>query len=395
MNRPMAPQAAPLAPADEAELAGLVAECAARGTRLRIEGGGSRTGLGRPVTADAVLSTRRLDAVSLYEPAALTLVAGAGARVADITAMLAAEGQRLPFEPMDHAALYGVAAGPTLGGMVAVNASGPRRIAAGACRDSLIGVRFVDGAGRTLKNGGRVMKNVTGYDLVKLMAGSHGTLGVLTEVAFKLLPLPETSATLAIAGLSDEAAVAALAAALGSPYDVTGAACVDGRALVRLEGFSASVAYRAERLAVHLAGHGTVEAIRDEAEAADLWAALRDVRCVASREGAVWRLSLPPSHGPLAVAALREAGLVEDAWYDWGGGLVWLLTAGEGDAGAAAIRREARRLGGHAMLVRAPDAIRAAVPVFHPEPAPIAALSAGIRAKFDPAGILNPGRMTG
>ena len=383
---------APLAPRDEADLAAMVADAAAARTPLRIAGGGTRAGLGRPV-AGTPLHTRALSAVTLYEPAALTLVAGAGARLADIDALLAAEGQRLPFEPMDHRALYGTAGEPTLGGMVAVNASGPRRVQAGACRDSLIGVRFVDGRGTVLKNGGRVMKNVTGYDLVKLLAGSHGTLGVITEVAFKLLPIPETAATLVLEGLDDAAAVAALSAALGSPFDVTGAAHAEGRTLVRVEGFEASVAYRADALAAHLRPHGPATILRDAAETAALWARVRDGAAAAEGEGAVWRVSVKPSDGPVLVAALRSAAPVEAVAYDWGGGLVWLRMPETGDAGAAAVRAETARLGGHATLMRASEAVRAAVPPFHPEPAQVAALSAGLRAKFDPNGILNRGRM--
>jgi glycolate oxidase FAD binding subunit len=381
-----------LSPANEAELAAMVADAATARQALRIEGGGSRAGLGRPV-GGTVLQTGRLDGIALYEPAALTLVAGAGATVAAVAAMLAAEGQRLPFEPMDHRTLYGTTGEPTLGGMVAVNASGPARVQAGACRDSLIGVRFVDGRGTVVKNGGRVMKNVTGYDLVKLMAGSHGTLGVITEVAFKLLPIPETAATLVIEGLDDAAAVAALSAALGSPYDVTGAAHAEGRTMVRVEGFAPSVTYRAERLAAHLKPHGVVSILRETAETAPLWAAVRDGAAVAGGPGAVWRVSLRPSDGPALVQSLRATGPLDAVAYDWGGGLVWLRVPETGDARAGEIRGHATRLGGHATLVRGSEALRHAVPPFHPEPAPVAALSAGLRAKFDPHGILNPGRM--
>jgi glycolate oxidase FAD binding subunit len=384
-------------PRDEAELGWAVEDAASAGHRLRIEGGGTRSGLGRPVETESVLCTSGLSGIVLYEPAALTLVAGAGARLSMVEAMLAAEGQRLPFEPMDHRALYGTGGEPTLGGMVAVNASGPRRIQAGACRDSLIGVRFVDGRGTVVKNGGRVMKNVTGYDLVKLIAGSHGTLGVITEVSFKLLPIPETAATLVIEGLDDAAAVAALSAALGSPYDVTGAAHVDGRTMVRIEGFAPSVAYRAERLAAHLRPHGPVTILRDAAESGTMWAAVRDGAAVADGSGAVWRVSLRPSDAAATVKALRDSGPVEAAAYDWGGGLVWLRvperTEARWDARAAEIRALASRVGGHATLLRAGEAMRRAVAPFHPEPAPVAALSAGLRAKFDPHGILNPGRM--
>jgi glycolate oxidase FAD binding subunit len=236
------------------------------------------------------------------------------------------------------------------------------------------------------------MKNVTGYDLVKLLAGSHGTLGVITEVAFKLLPMPETTATLVFEGLDDADAVAALSAALGSPYDVSGAAHHGGRTLLRLEGFRASVAHRSGGLARALRRFGNAETLHDEA-ATEPWRDLSSVR-LAEAPGALWRLSLKPSDGPAVVAALRAMGLAEGVAYDWGGGLVWLLTSESDDAGAAAIRAEVQRKGGHATLMRASDDLRRRVPPFHPEPTPLAALGAGLRARFDPHGILNPGRMT-
>ncbi|MFN3615201.1 MAG: FAD-binding protein, partial [Rubrimonas sp.] len=315
-------------------------------------------------------------------------VAGAGARLADIESMLAAEGQRLPFEPMDHRPLLGSAGEPTLGGVVACNVSGPRRIQAGACRDSLIGVRFVDGRGTVVKNGGRVMKNVTGYDLVKLMAGAFGTLGILTELSFKLLPIPQAQATVVLSGLPDERAIAALSAGLGSPYDVTGAAHIGGETLLRLEGFAESVAYRADRLRAALADFG--DARIEMGDAAGRWRAVRDVLPFAERPGAVWRLSLKPSDGPRAVAAIAP----EDAIYDWGGGLVWLLVREGADADVAAIRDVVGRLGGHATLIRAQQATRRAVAPFHPQAAAVERLSAALRAKFDPCGVLNPGIMT-
>ena len=381
-----------LAPASEAELAEAVADAARARRTLEIVGGDTRAGIGGPVSADERLTTARIDAVTLYEPAALTLVAGAGAKLADIEAMLAAEGQRLPFEPVDHRALMGTSGAPTLGGMVAANASGPARIARGACRDSLIGVRFVDGAGRAIKSGGRVMKNVTGYDLAKMLAGSWGTLGVLSEVSFKVLPAPEAVRTLILRGLDDRAAARALSMALGSPYDVSGAAhdpAEGGRTLIRVEGFAQSAQERAEALRTALANFGDAEVV----DAPELWPAIRDVEAFAGRAGAVWRVSVKPSDGPELVGALTAQGVAQAALYDWGGGLVWLLTQAEGDAGAAAVRAETASRGGHATLIRAPEAIRATVPVFPPEAAPVAALSAALRARFDPHGILNPGRM--
>lgn len=372
-------------PSDEAELAEAIKDASGP---VEIRGGGTRAGLGRPVQAAEVLETGGLSGVSIYEPGALTLVAGAGTPLAEIEALLAAENQRLAFEPMDHRPLLGTAGEPTIGGVAACNVSGPRRVQAGACRDAMIGVRFVDGAGRILKNGGRVMKNVTGYDLVKLMAGSFGTLGVITEVGFKLLPAPEAVATVAVEGLNDAGAVAAMSSALTSPFDVTGAAHLPGQGTyVRIEGLAGSVAYRAAALRDRLAAHGTTEII----EAGDLWADIRDVRSFAGRPGAVWRLSLRPSQAPGVVADIARTRSIETL-FDWGGGLVWLLTEEGGDAGAGAIRT-AMAGKGHATLIRASVATRAQVPPFDPEKPALAALSNGLRAKFDPRGILNPGRM--
>ena len=394
-----------LTPDDEAQLADAVAQAADAGTPLEIRGGGTRAGLGRPVQAEATLSTAGLCGITLYEPGALTLVVKAGTKVAEIEAALAAEGQMLPFEPMDHRALLGTEGEPTIGGVVACGVSGPRRIQAGACRDAMLGVRFVNGRGEAIKSGGRVMKNVTGYDLVKLMCGSYGTLGVLSEISFKVLPRPERAVSLVIEGLDDAAAVTALGRAMASPFDVTGAAHVPAvaagaaaRTVLRVEGMARQGGYRAGELARLLACHGTVERLEGEAHTA-LWREIRDVAPLTGRAGAVWRLSLKPSDAPPAVAAIRKTlartALDCAVLYDWAGGLVWLLTAETGDAGAGAIRRETAARGGHATLVRASAATRAAIEVFEPEPETLARIAAGLRAKFDPAGILNPGRMRG
>ncbi len=372
-----------MTPTSERELAEVVTEAATAGMPLRIRGGGSRAGLGHAVVGD-VLDTGGLSGVTLYEPGALTLVARAGTPMTEVEAALASEGQQLPFEPMDHRALYGGGA-PTIGGVVATNASGPRRIQAGACRDSLIGVRFVDGRGTILKNGGRVMKNVTGYDLVKLMAGSQGTLGVLTEVSFKVLPAAEAEATVIVQGLGPHQAVAAMSAALGAPYDVSGAAHFTGpdgaRTLVRVEGFEGSVTYRAGQLKDLLGAHGVVEVVSDAA----IWTELRDGRPVVEGEGDVWRISVKPTDGAAVAAALGPEAAVQ---MDWGGGLVWARVTPGRD-----IRSALDGIAGHATLMRASDQTKAALGVFPPEPAALTRISAGLRAQFDPKGILNPGRM--
>jgi len=384
-------------PETEAELADAVRGAGAAGTPLELLGGGSRRGLGGPVQAAAHLSTARLRGISLYEPGALTLVVAAGTPVTEVEAALAAEGQRFAFEPMDHRTLLGTEGAPTIGGMVATGSSGPRRIQAGACRDAILGVRFVNGRGEAIKSGGRVMKNVTGYDLPKLLCGSHGTLGVITEVAFKVLPAPEAARTLIVEGLEDAAAIGLLGAALGTPFEVTGAAHLPAqggepaRTALRIEGLGPQVDHRSSRLSGLLAEKGAVATFEGHEHEA-LWADIRDCQRFARRSGAVWRLSLKPSDAPRLVAGIAAERPAE-AFYDWGGGLVWLLTPETEDAGAAMIRAAVARVGGHATLIRASAPVRSAVPVFQPQPAILAQISAGLRSRFDPAGVFNRGRM--
>ena len=351
-----------LRPDTEAELAEIV-----RGANgpLSLRGGGTR----HVAVPGEALSTAGLSGIALYEPGALTIVAGAGTPMEEVEETLAAKGQRLPFEPMDHRALLGTQGVPTIGGAVSMNVSGPRRVQVGACRDSLIGVRFVDGHGAIVKNGGRVMKNVTGYDLVKLLAGARGTLGVLTEVAFKVLPAAAAQATLRLRGLEAGDAVAAMAAALGSPFEVNAAAHGEAGTCLRIEGLAGSVAYRAGRLAEMLAPWGEVDRIGGE-ESAAVWRDIRDARAVAG-DGDVWRVHCRPSQAPAIVAA---AG-ARTALLDWGGGLVWLRMAAGTD-----LRAVLPPFDGHATRVKG-----AADPA--PQAAVVAALEAGIRAKFDPRGL--------
>ncbi|MEQ4596258.1 MAG: glycolate oxidase subunit GlcE [Methylobacteriaceae bacterium] len=388
------------APASEQEAAAIVAQAAGRSEPLRLVGGGTKAALGRPPQDEATLAATGLTGITLYEPAEMVVAARAGTPLAEVEALLAGRGQMLPFEPMDHRPLLGSTGEPTFGAVAAANNSGPRRINAGAARDSLIGVRFVNGRGQPIKSGGRVMKNVTGLDLVKLMAGSWGTLGLLTEVTFKVLPVQEQVATLVLPGLSDAAAVEALATALGSPFELTGAAHwpagVGGpepRTLMRVEGFAKSVDYRLGELRRMLRRYGAAQVVEGD-ESAALWRAVRDATPLAEpREAAIWRISTAPTRGPAVTAAIA-AECAARWFYDWGGGLIWLATDASDDAGAAVIRAAVKAAGsGHATLVRAPETLRAAVPVFEPLPEPLVRITAGIKAAHDPAGIFNPGRM--
>lgn len=384
-------------PSSEEEVASLVREAAATGTLLSVCGGDTKAGIGRPAQNEETLSTRALTGITLYEPAELVIGARAGTPVAEVEAALAEKGQRLAFEPPDYRALMGSDGTPTIGALAAANLSGPRRIQAGAARDALIGVRFVNGRGEAIKNGGRVMKNVTGLDLVKLQAGAYGTLGVLTEVIFKVLPVPQRTATLVFCGLDDARAIAALCAALGSPFEATGAAHLPGvdgegaRTLVRIEGFDASVTYRLGELRRLLGEYGE-PAIVEGADGEAMWRGVRDVApLVTPADRAVWRISTAPTRGPALVAAI--AGETEArALYDWGGGLVWLAV--EASAAAADLVRHATRAhGGYATLIRAPADLRAAIDVFEPLSEPLMRITKGIKTSIDPHGIFNPGRM--
>ena len=268
------------------------------------------------------------------------------------------------------------------------NLAGSRRLSAGAARDHLLGFSGVNGRGEAFKSGGRVMKNVTGYDLSKLLAGSWGTLAVLDEVSVKVLPAPDQTYTLVLHGLDDEAAVRALCAAMGSPHEVSGAAHLPGKTLLRIEGVAPSVDARLKGLRELLGGKadelGTLESRA-------LWRDIRDVRPLAvSSDSIVWKISCPPTEGPAIVARIRDHRSAE-AFYDWSGGLVWLSLPASLDADHALVRGAVGN--GHATLIRAPDAVRAAVAVFQPQSQALAALSHRIKESFDPKGLFNPGRM--
>ena len=374
---------------------------------LELIGQGTKRALGRPSQTDLTLDLSDLSGVTLYEPAELILSAKAGTPLADIEKLLADNNQELGFEPLDYGPLLGGEPGQgTIGGVIAANLSGPRRIKAGAARDHFLGISAVTGRGETIKSGGRVVKNVTGYDLCKLFAGSWGTLGAMTDVTIKVLPRAETEVTVIVQGLDDARAGEAMAAAMGSPFDVSAAAHLpdhiaswfagvpkaEATTALRLEGVAPSVAHRQETLAALMQAFGPVEILPAEASRA-LW---RDVRQVkpftlgGARERPLWRLSVPPAQGHAIAAAVTPAAQM---FYDWAGGLVWLAMPFAGEPGAAAIREAVAAIGGHATLVRASAAVRASVDVFQPEEAAVRALSKRVKESFDPKGLLNPGRL--
>ncbi|MCC2111531.1 MAG: FAD-binding protein [Hyphomicrobiales bacterium] len=394
-------------PEDETGVVDVVAWAVAEKRPLELVGHGTKRAVGRPLQVDHVLDLSGLSGITLYEPEELVLSAGAGTALAEIEAALEANSQQLAFEPADYGPLLGGEAdGASIGGVVAANLSGSRRLTAGAVRDHLLGIKGVSGRGEAFKSGGRVMKNVTGYDLSRGLAGSWGTLAALTEVTLKVLPRPETETSVGLIGLDDTIAIKAISAALGSSFEVSAAAHLPADivpdttlakaglavTLFRIEGFGPSVDYRAKKLRELLGAHGRVE-IFDRELSRTAW---RDIRNVApfcrNLETAVWRISTSPKRAGGFVGALR-ADRDFRAFYDWGGGLVWLETSTEVDAGEAAIRRALEPVGGHATLIRAPASVRAAVPVFQPQPPALAALTERYRHQFDPHRILNPGRM--
>ena len=391
-----------LAPTHEAGVVEAILAARAANEPLLIQGRGTKAGMLRPVQAARSLSTRNLSAVSLYSPQELIVSAGAGITIPDLEARLAEGGQGIIAEPPNLAALLGTEGEQTLGGVVATNLSGPRRVAWGAMRDHVMGVRAVNGAGEVIRSGGRVLKNVTGLDLCKLLTGSYGTLAVITEVTLKVLPRAELTGSLLLPGLDAVRGVAALSAALGSPYGVSGAAWLPAAAadrvpelaghgavaLVRIEDFAKSVEYRLGRLVADLAAFGPSIALDDGASRA-AWLAVRDAVPLRADSGdAIWRVSVRPSNGPAAVTALEDAGA--RCFLDWSGGLVWVAgpTALHGHVMAAA---HAGR--GTWTVLRAPEPMRAAVDVVPPEAAALARITRRVKAAMDPSGILNPGRL--
>jgi glycolate oxidase FAD binding subunit len=389
----------------EDSIVATVAEAARTREPLLIQGNGTKAGMLRPVQAARTLSTAGLSGVNLYAPKELIISAWAGTPLLEIETALAEAGQHLIAEPPDLSALLGTTGKPqTLGGIVATNLSGPRRVAWGAMRDHVMGIRAVTGRAEIIRSGGRVLKNVTGLDLCKLLTGSHGTLGVITEITLKVLPAPEATGTLVLPGLDATAGVAALSAALGSPYGVSGAtwlppeataripalANIGGSAtLIRIEEFTPSVTYRIGRLKDQFALADAVTLDTELSRA--VWKDVRDARPLAARgDDAVWRVSVRPSAGPGILQALQARDM--RSFLDWGGGLVWL--AGPADTAThAAVETAAQTAGGTWTLLRAPDTLRGAVRVVPDEAAALARITRGVKAAMDPAGILNPGRL--
>jgi glycolate oxidase FAD binding subunit len=401
---------------DAADVEQVVRSALASEQPLEIIGHGSKRLIGQPMVTNALLDLSALNAVTAYEPNELIITVQAGAPLADVLSLIDSRNQQFAFEPIDTSLLLGGSDMGTIGGMIGAGLAGPRRIKAGGARDHLLGAHAVSGFGDSFKAGGKVVKNVTGYDLCKLLAGSWGTLAVMTEVTLKVMPRPETERTVALHGLDDITANRAMTAALGSPFDVSGAAHVPNSAfgaaasgvlsdlassrraitLLRLEGITASAVHRAAALREVLAPFGAAEIFEDAASAA-IWSSVRDVQPFAA-QGAlgawpVWRIVCPPaSGGALGQTLARDTG--GDVLYDWGGGLIWAALPPKADAQAALVRTRVDAVGGHATLLRASEQIRRNVDVFHPQQGGLAALSERVRHSFDPKNILNRGRLT-
>ena len=377
-------------PRDAKELRQAVEWALNEGATLDVRGQGSKLALGKPMHCDQVLDLSGISGIVDYAPEELVVTLRAGTPMREVEALLAQRNQMLAFEPPDLGPLLGREEGQgTLMGAVMGNLAGPRRISAGAARDHLLGFSGVNGRGEAFKSGGKVMKNVTGYDLSKLLAGSWGTLAVLDQVSVKVLPAPDQTRTLLLLGLSDDAAVKAMCVAMGSSHEVSGAAHVDGRTALRLEGVAPSVEARLKGLRELLGGRmeelGTLESRA-------FWREVRDaVPFAAAQDAVVWKISCAPTEGAAVVARIKAQRPAARAFYDWSGGLIWLALPPSDDADQAIVR--GALAGGHATLIRAAETMRVRSAVFQPQPPALAALTARVKESFDPKGIFNPGRM--
>jgi glycolate oxidase FAD binding subunit len=397
-------------PPSEDELSALIAQAAAQALPVEICGNRSKRNIGRPMQVATRISAAGLRGVTLYEPTELVLSARAGTPLAEIEALLDRNGQELAFEPNHLEALVKGEgdASPTIGGIIATNSSGARRILNGSARDHLLGVRAVTGRGEAIKSGGRVMKNVTGYDLARGLVGSWGTLAALTEVTLKVMPKAEETRSLIFLNLPDEAAINAMCRAMGSPFEVSGtahlpAAFVERLGIpdiaklaqpvtaLRLENFSPSLSYRIGKLHDELKPFGAIYEL-DDARSRSFWSDIRGLVFLKGSDWPLWRITTAPDLSAKIVSALK-AQLDCHAAYEWSGGLIWIEVSPATDAGATVLRRIIAEHPADAMLVRASQATRGAVDVFQPLPEVNMTLIKGLKEAFDPQRILNPGRM--
>jgi glycolate oxidase FAD binding subunit len=366
-----------LSPRDEKDLAEIVARA---GQPFALEGTGTKRGLGRPAEGQ-VLSLAGFKGITMYEPSELVLETGAATALDEIETLLHRNNQQLAFEPPDYSAVFGTSRG-SIGSLLACNLSGPRRLTAGAARDHILGVAGVSGHGESFKGGGRVVKNVTGYDMPRLLAGSFGTLAALTTVTFKVLPKPEAEVTLIIPCTDFLTAGSIMRQAMQAPCDVSCAAFeAKTGVLLRVEGIAASVADRVQRLKT-LIQRECRDASGSESQVQ--WSHIRDLTWLSKTTSMIWKISVPPTDGPELAEKLEAQGA--RVVLDWSGGLVWAEMDDFTNV------RALMKLG-QAILFRAPDHIRAMEDVFHPQAADLSALSARVKHSLDPKGLFNPRRM--
>ena len=401
-------------PSDADQVQEIIAWAVSEEHPLEIIGAGSKRVLGRPMEDCSILDLSRLVGLTYYEPSELVLAAWGGTPLSLIESELGKNSQSLAFEPADYGRILdGKAGQATIGGLLACNISGPRRIQAGAARDHCLGVVGISGRGEVFKSGGRVVKNVTGYDLSKLMAGSYGTLAVMTEVTFKVLPMPEKIRTVLVFGLDIAEGISVLAQASLSDLEPSGlgylpAAVVSRSAVgyvkeletsvaaIRIEGPAPSVEARCRALCKMFEGQGAIEELHGR-NSSTLWREIANVEFLGGNGGDLWRLSVPPSTAADVVDRVR-AGLPSSCKtefiFDWAGGLIWLEITGAEDAAHTIVRNSLTAGGGHATLIKASEEVRRSIPVFQPASPGLAALNARVKQGFDPLGLLNPGRMS-
>jgi glycolate oxidase FAD binding subunit len=397
-------------PRDETEMANFVQDAHKNKYPLEICGFRSKREAGRPLNPSAVISAAKLSGITLYQPAELVISAKAGTPLHEVEAALSRHNQELAFEPADYGRIFGhEALAASMGGIAAMNISGPRRILRGAARDHLLGIRAVNGEGTVIKSGGRVMKNVTGVDLVRGLSGSWGTLSVFTELTFKVLPKAEENRSILFLGLADEAATGVMSAALGTPYEVSGtihlctamanrltlgniAPADTAVTVLRIEGTPQSLTHRSEKLRRELSPFGAAYEL-DWERSGQFWAEVRSLAFLsADYDHPLWRITAPPSKSALIVRAL-SAFFEVNAAYEWSGGLLWLEVPASSDASVTEVRRVLAEFEADSMLMRAPRAVRSEIEVFHPLPFAKMKIVQALKNAFDPAAVLNPGRM--
>jgi glycolate oxidase FAD binding subunit len=385
-----------LTPNHVGDIAEILHEANRSRQRCEILGGGTKRSLGSPVEADFQLDLSAFVGLEMYEAEELVLRVRAGTPVSHLRQVLGEKNQQLVFEPPQYAALFGSPTSEdTIGGIVACNLSGPRRILSGSVRDAVLGIEGVNGRGEIFKGGGRTVKNVTGYDIPRLLTGSYGVLAVITSITLKIHPAPAYETTLLLTGLSDGPAIKALAGALKMPLDVSAAVHLSGRGsdsitAMRLEGFSGSVAARERELRRYLEELGAITSIAGE-ESATFWRRQRDLSDFASDpEACVWRVLVP-----ITKAAQIVAGIEGEVLYDWGASRIFIKTSVERARRQANVLRSlAGEAGGSACLLKAPAALRLEVGTFQPRPATYQDLAERVRTSFDPNSVLNPGKLT-